>query len=283
MSDPINHSPTFLDHLGEGLDRALREFAVHHPLLVALDFDGVLAPLVDNPADSRIPPEAVAVLADVAALPGVDLAIVTGRQAHDLLAIAEIPAGTRVVASHGAQRGRAQGGDSAGGGLQWHGDPVSLSPAEQQLRARIAADAHALAAEVPGAWVEEKPASVVVHTRQCAPSDEAALTERVLAGPAALPGVRPQHGKRVVELSVLHRTKGDGLAELRADTGAAAVLFIGDDVTDEDGFAVLEPQDVGIKVGPGPTAAGYRIDTPEQVTTVLLRLIELRAPAQQGG
>ncbi|HLS48478.1 MAG TPA: trehalose-phosphatase [Actinomycetaceae bacterium] len=273
MSDPVDHTPAFFDHLEEGLDRALRELSEHSPLLVALDFDGVLAPLVDDPADSRIAPATAAALTDVAVLDGVELAIVTGRQATDLLRIAEIPAGTRVVASHGAQNGRAR---ATAEGLQWDGGPVALTDAESKLRARLAADAAALVAEVPGAWLEEKPASVVVHTRQASEDDETVLTDRVLRGPAQLDGVRHQHGKRVIELSVLTRTKGDGIAELRADTRASAVLFVGDDVTDEDGFAVLEPQDVGIKVGPGHSIAGYRIDTPEQVTAVLRRLIDLR-------
>lgn len=272
MSDAPGR-PAFLDHLEEGLDRALRDLAGYDHLLVALDFDGVLAPLVDDPADSRIPAQTAAAVAQVAELAAVTLAVVSGREAGDLTALAELPPGTRVVGSHGAQTGRAV---AAATGLAFQGEPVALSAGEQELRAVLAEQLAWLVADVEGAWLEEKPASLVVHTRRAAPDDGERLTARVLEGPATLPGVRPQTGKDVVELSVLTRTKGDGIAELRSDAGAHGVLFAGDDVTDEDAFAVLAPPDVGIKVGAGETAAGYRISEPEDIAAVLLRLVELR-------
>ena len=56
-------------------------------------------------------------------------------------------------------------------------------------------------------------------------------------------------GKMVLEISVVHANKGEGLATLRASTAATAVFFAGDDVTDEHGFAVLLPGDVGHQSG----------------------------------
>ena len=64
--------------------------------------------------------------------------------------------------------------------------------------------------------------------------------------------------------------------ELRADVGPQGVLFAGDDVTDEDAFAVLGPDDVGIKVGDGHTAAQYRVADPDELAAVLVRFLELR-------
>ena len=79
-----------------------------------------------------------------------------------------------------------------------------------------------------------------------------------------------RHGKDVLEASVVRADKGQGLDLLRRITGAEGVLFAGDDVTDEDGFARLDPErDVAVKVGPGASAAPFRIDGPAQVAALL--------------
>src|SRR5690606_15929826 len=86
-----------------------------------------------------------------------------------------------------------------------------------------------------------------------------------------------RHGKKVVELSVVSTNKGMALSKLRQRVGATAVLFLGDDVTDEDAFATLTGPDVGIKVGPGLTRAPYRIQGVMEVARVLAQVAELRA------
>ncbi|HLT84123.1 MAG TPA: trehalose-phosphatase [Phototrophicaceae bacterium] len=267
-------APIFVQHLAEELDQALRDLAALPSVLVALDFDGVLAPLVDDPDDSRVVPAAAEALARLDALPGVHLALISGREATALVSLAEVPAGTRVVGSHGAQRGHV--GISPQQTRELVAEPLELSAEQAELRAEVLREATALAERYEGAWVETKPASVVVHTRLAAPDDAAELTDAVLAGPAARPGLRVQHGKDVVEMAVVHTTKGDAVVELRADVGPQGVLFAGDDVTDEDAFAVLGPDDVGIKVGDGHTAAQYRVADPDELAAVLVRFLELR-------
>jgi trehalose 6-phosphate phosphatase len=74
-------------------------------------------------------------------------------------------------------------------------------------------------------------------------------------------------------------SKGSALDLLRSRLGATAALFVGDDVTDETAFAVLRDGDVGVKVGPGETAARYRVEDPEEVTAVLELLAEERRAA----
>ena len=124
--------------------------------------------------------------------------------------------------------------------------------------------------------VERKPASVVLHTRTATDDDAARLTTAVLAI-GARPGVDVLHGKDVVELSVHPVTKGDALADLRAELGVEAVAYAGDDVTDERAFATLGPQDVTIKVGDGPTAARFRVARPADLADLLGRLADLCA------
>ena len=271
---PGIEAPMFVDHLDALLDAALRDLAERPTILVALDFDGVLAPLVDDPSTSRITPLAVDALARLAPLPGVELALISGRGATTLVGLAEAPTGVRVVGSHGAERGRIAAAPDGTPTLE--GEPLRLTPQQSTTYAEVLRDVTAVVADHPGVRVETKPAAVVVHTRGCPPEDAAAVGEAILAGPATLPGLRVQHGKDVVELAVVNTSKGEAVTDLRADTIADAVLFIGDDVTDEDAFAVLGPEDVGIKVGEGETAAGFRITDPDAVAAVLLRLHALR-------
>ncbi|WP_127126521.1 trehalose-phosphatase [Georgenia sp. SYP-B2076] len=270
-------APLFTAHLEEGLDRALRDLTRAPRLLVALDFDGVLAPLVLDPKDSRVLPASAAALAELAPLDGVDVVLVSGREATDLIRLAEVPPGTRVIGSHGAQFGRTV--TSPTGETVLEAEPVGLTAEQAALRAELLRETEALVAGAEGAWVQAKPAAVVLHTRQAARDDAARLTRAAVDGPAARPGVTTIVGKEVVEMAVLDVTKGDALVRLRDAVGADAVLYAGDDTTDEDAFAVLGEGDVSIKVGDGETGAAYRVTDPDEFSAVLLRLVELRGHA----
>jgi trehalose 6-phosphate phosphatase len=131
--------------------------------------------------------------------------------------------------------------------------------------------------------VETKPASVALHVRNASTADgEAAL--------AAAWGVAPEWnaqvttGKAVLEFAVISTDKGEAVDILRAEHHASAVVFFGDDVTDEKAFVRLRESDVAVKVGPGETAATYRVDSPEDVAAALQYLAGQRAlylPDQQ--
>ncbi len=84
-------------------------------------------------------------------------------------------------------------------------------------------------------------------------------------------------GKDVIELAVVVVGKGRALSALRAGARATATLFMGDDVTDEDAFRVLETGDVGVKVGAGESLAQWRVPDPDAVVTVLAELAGRRA------
>jgi hypothetical protein len=70
-----------------------------------------------------------------------------------------------------------------------------------------------------------------------------------------MPGCHVTRGKEVVEVSVVEAGKGVALDRLREQVAAEGVLYAGDDVTDENAFAVLRPGDIGVKVGDGETLA----------------------------
>lgn len=258
----------------------LTALAANEHLLVALDFDGVLAPLVDDPTTSRPTPAAARAMRRLAADDGVQLTLVSGRPVADLGALATPPAGTWLVGSHGAQSAHI---DAAG---RVRVDPFELTPDERDLLTRVTAALEKIAAEpeFEGAWVEHKPAAAGLHTRLL--SDEEAARRALafaLAGPGSWPGTYAQPGHQVVEIPVVPATKGHAVATLRhrllteRDGGPVAVLFAGDDVTDETALATLGQADLGVKVGTADSVATVRVADEEALAALLHELVDLRA------
>ncbi len=247
-----------------GLDAALRSVARRSPLLVASDYDGVLAALVNDP-DAAVPdPAAMEALGSLAALPHVSVALISGRTLADLRRLSGRPPDIMLLGSHGAETSS---------------DDV-LPESQVALRDTIAREMQQIATRFPGSHVEVKPAGVAFHYRNVAADLQADAARMVLGGPAARPKLRVMEGKMIVEVTLVDLHKGSALQRLRRLVGADAVVFVGDDVTDEDAFATLEQHDVGIKVGPEPTQAPYRVDDQAEVAGVLASLLTYRAAGQ---
>lgn len=239
-----------------GLTAALAGVTGRRPLLVASDYDGVLARLRDDPSDA-VPEEGVAdVLARLAASEGVTVALVSGRGVADLQSTSGLTGPLRWVGSHGAE----------------FDGPLTGELAERRdaLAQRLAP----LVAGTPGARLEVKPASVAVHVRQV--SDRvtaAALLDRARAAADSSLTLKP--GKDVLELAVTDADKGSALLRLAGELGAAATVYLGDDVTDEDAFRALGAGDVTVKIGDGETAAQHRVPDTAGALAVLEHLAGL--------
>lgn len=235
------------------------------PLLIALDFDGTLAPLQDDPRASRVLPDAVTALRALAAHPdAVRLALLSGRSMGDLDELAEVPPGTVLIGSHGAERARVaeHGLDRA---------VMTLTDDQQDRLDRLGGELQGVARGRDGVWVEQKPAAVAVHTRMADDATAAQAEQDALEVGGRLGSV-VLHGKKVVEVSVLEADKGAALAALRDELGAGSVLVAGDDVTDEHAFAAVAPDGLSLKVGDGPTSARYRVPEPQDVADLLADL-----------
>ncbi len=256
---------------GPALTAALQTFVAAPEILLALDFDGCLAPFVLDPADARPLPESADALRTLSTLPGVHLALVSGRPLADLFHLAAPPSGTVLVGSHGAEHGEV---DPAG---ELHLTPVDLTPAQRDLLAQVTSAVEQIAQDHPGVWIERKPAAAVVHTRALPADQASAVLQEAMAGPGGLPGVSPMHGDQVVEIAVVDATKGESLQALRAHLPGVPALYAGDDVTDETALAVLGTGDVGVKVGGAPTVAEHRVAGVDEVAQMLSRLAMWRA------
>lgn len=193
--------------------------------VVALDYDGTLAPIVERPADAVPAPGVVELLAALA--PRVrSLALVTGRPADvvvELAGLAAVP-GLVVLGQYGAQR--------------WSGAEVTSPPELPGVGRARAALPGLLAAE--GADLEDKGISLVVHTRRSPdPIGALARLESVVAEVAAEAGLELHPGRLVLELRPPGYDKGGALLSL-CDPLPSAVLVAGDDVGDLPAFDVVD-------------------------------------------
>lgn len=231
-------------------------------LLVCSDFDGTLAPIVAEPGSATPIEGAVNALHALAAMPYTHVAVISGRALNDLAAVSGLSQGVMLVGSHGSEFGpRSIDG---------------LDPSLIELRETLLAELNAIAASAEGCLVEPKPAGAAFHFRNASNDAAARALASLTAGPVADSRLYVKQGKEVCEFSLVPADKGTALAALRNRVGASAVIFAGDDVTDEDVFAVLGEQDVGVKVGTGDTRAVYRVRGCAEAAVLFQRLAALR-------
>ncbi|HEY0200869.1 MAG TPA: trehalose-phosphatase [Burkholderiaceae bacterium] len=240
--------------------QALPDIGAHSALF--LDFDGTLAELAPQPDAVRVPPGTVALLGALQARLGGALAILTGRPVEDIDLL--LPTLCLAVAGeHGAL-------------LRWaDGRRQNLAPNTAATPGNALADvvqaAAAVAALHPALVLERKPAGVALHYRH-APALQALCRATLAQAIAAAPGLELLEGKCVVEAKQRGVDKGRALTALMAQPPFAGrmPLFAGDDVTDEPAIAAAQHLGgLGIKVGPGATAARLRLPGPAAVHTWL--------------
>ena len=241
-------------------------------IMLFLDFDGTLAPIVHRPADAKIPPRALAVLARLAQSPRVALGIVSGRSLRRLRRFVRLKK-IHWIGSHG---------------WEWslpddvHRTHASLR--EDRLLRQVAAQLRRELSSLPAIRMKLKAVGVVVHYRG-APLAQAraarALVARIVARhPSRL---RALAGKKVLEiLPVGENNKGTAVraavARIRRRRDFPVLIYIGDDLTDESVFATMGPRDIGIHVGRRVRSrAKYFLPSPYQVFRFLQHLGRLVA------
>ncbi|MGW0826530.1 trehalose-phosphatase [Streptomyces sp. NPDC002845] len=203
--------------------------------VIALDFDGTLAPIVADPEQARAHPDALPALAALA--PKVaSVAVITGRPAEVAVRYGGF-AGVSgldhlvVLGHYGAERWDAVTGT------------VTAPPAHPGVAAARAELPGLLdgAGAWQGAWVEEKGHAVAVHTRRATDPQAAFEALRApLTDLAVRHGLIVEPGRLVLELRPPGMDKGVALREYVRDVGAEAVLYAGDDLGDLPAFAAVE-------------------------------------------
>jgi trehalose 6-phosphate phosphatase len=186
------------------------------------DVDGVLAPIVDRPADSTVPEGTRTELRRLHARYGL-VACVSGRPAADAERVVGVPELT-YVGEHG----------------------LELAPDATAWRDRL----HAFAATVAWDDVEPKPLTVTFHFRLAEDEQAARRTLEEVAARARGAGLVARFGRKVLELRPpVEANKGTAVLALLERAGLRRALFAGDDTTDLDAFAALDGLELGVRVG----------------------------------
>ena len=255
----------------EELETIARELRATPHLLLCLDFDGTLAPIVEDPARARIPETTKQVLAALSRRADMTLAIVSGRSVSDLRTRIEFE--MILAGNHG---------------LEVAGNRYDLrnpqSSQWQRMLREICRELRPRVREIPGALLEDKGLTASVHYRNVSDADVPAVEAMVNAATEPKAGqFRVRHGKKVLEiLPRVHWNKGSAIRwierRLRDEKGhEIGVCYIGDDATDELAFRELGPGAITIRVGYDcPTAARFRVRGVREVCGFLRWLGEQR-------
>ncbi|GAQ54626.1 trehalose-phosphatase [Streptomyces acidiscabies] len=216
-------------HLKPPAHQALTTIRTHpsHSLL-AFDFDGTLAPIVDDPEKSRPYPGALEALAALAEK-GARIAVITGRPAEVAVRYGQFEgiAGMTVLGHYGAERWEQRTGQ-----ITAPPPPPALDDVRRELPGILG---------TTDAWVEEKGRAVAVHTRRA--KDPQGLWETLrepITQLATRHGLIVEPGRMVLEIRPAGMDKGAALKSLVEETGVTAVLYAGDDLGDLPAFDAVD-------------------------------------------
>lgn len=231
-----------------------------------LDYDGTLVDIVRNPEQAVPTKQLHTMLATLAKRDDLDVYVVSGRAPEFLEQhLGHHP--VTLVAEHGYTV------REPGESWRLYNDSVDLS---WKQRVRPILDLYA--ATTPGSSVEEKRSALVWHYRKADPEfgrwKSGELIGELMESISNLP-VELHHGKKIVEVSSQQVNKGEVMRYYVSKNDYAVVLAAGDDQTDENMFALRSPNIITVKVGPGDTAAAYRVSSPAEFSVLLDSITEV--------
>jgi trehalose-phosphatase len=188
-----------------------------------LDFDGVLAPIVEQPEDAVPPPETRAELERLVGRYAL-VAVVSGREGDDVRARVGVE-GVVCVGSHG----------------------LELAPQADRWRRTLAG--FAASAPWPPEEIEVKGLTIAFHFRSRQDEQEAVRELDAIAEAATRDGLMARYGRKVLEvLPPVGSNKGTAVRQLLEERGLRRALAAGDDTTDLDSFAALDGLEVAVRV-----------------------------------
>jgi trehalose 6-phosphate phosphatase len=261
--------PDALDNR-ESLARWLDEAA---GVVLGLDFDGTLAPIVGDPKAASATPAARQIVERLAARPGVATAVVTGRARDDIRELFAVP-GMLYAGNHGLELAQ--------------GDRERDHPEAADIREAVAAacaDLEHRLADVPGCRIENKGVTATVHVRETPSGEVDRVEDAVAERLAETDDLAVEPGRRVFEIHPTVPWDKGRVVDLLARSAPDGwrTLYLGDDASDEAAFRVLGADGLGVRVrgdgeGPTRTDADYQLSGQTAVPR-FLEWLDLRAPS----
>ncbi|MHC3438025.1 trehalose-phosphatase [Natrialbaceae archaeon A-gly3] len=236
-------------------------------LLVCLDFDGTLAPIVEEPEAATITPTNAAALEALASDERVTTAVVSGRALADVRERVDPP--DAYAGNHGLEIER-------DGSVTVHPDARQRTT----LIDEVCAVLETALESIPGTRIENKRLTGTVHVRSV-PEPARPFVRRAVEGATELIGegdLEVSTGRCVLEVSpAIDWGKGEAVAVLEdRHPGEPFVVYAGDDVTDESAFRTVEPEGLGVLVGDRrESAASARLRSPAATASLLRWLAEV--------
>lgn len=249
---------------------AIEQASTDHHLLLLLDFDGTLVDFNPDPEAVFLPAERRRLLLRIHERHDATVAIVSGRRLTDVRERAKLPPDNYHAGLHGLE-------------IEGHGERFEHPQAGKAMGiVRELVDVLSRDFEtMPGVLVEDKTLSIVLHFRAASPSDA-----------ARLPGLLARRARRYLDAGELRIMPGNCMTELlpnidwnkghavtwirervaSSSKQPVACVYVGDDVTDQDAFAVLGESGVAIASSDRVSGADFNLDGPPEVEALLCRL-----------
>ena len=265
-----------MEHLLSAWPRVSKQLRSASHILLLLDYDGTLTPIVGRPELANLPAGMRRLLQALARQQRLTLAIISGRALVDI----KEKVGIRGIIYAGNH------------GLEIEGPGISfVSPLAEEFKPLLRRMHHELSqalGTIKGVLVEDKGLTLSVHYRQVADDKSTEVKdvfERVTGGAATLGKIRITSGKKVYEIRpAVAWDKGKVVKIVMEKCGGGGrksgllPIYIGDDLTDEDAFRAIENYVGGISVfvgdGDSPTSARYFLQSPDEVAKFLSLMLE---------
>jgi trehalose-phosphatase len=240
---------------------------LERPLLLALDVDGTISPIVRDPDLARIPAKTLSNLKRLARAPGLELALVTGRALSSLARMEQLEGIWRAVEHGGLVLGPGQAPA-----------PRALPPEQHEALDLFRRWVETRAQD---AFIEYKPQAIAVHVRGIQ-SEDPARAAKLLDEADELArdlGLHVRRGKALREAEAVRHDKGSALAEIFERAGASSVFFAGDDLTDLPAIDFATQQGVGAFVcsderGGAPPASATLLQNVDEMALLLEQMAE---------
>jgi len=268
-----------LEHLLSAWAEVVAQLRGARHILLLTDYDGTLTPIVERPELATLSTTNKQLLRNLVRQPNFSVGVISGRALTDL----KDKVGLNNIIYAGNH------------GLEIEGPGISfINPIAQELRPIFRILHYVLSRAlktIKGAWVENKGLSLSVHYRQVErkkAGEVKTIFERMVSGTQAMGKVKVTSGKKVYEVRpAVAWDKGKAIKLLMKKYGKGGrksrllPIYLGDDLTDEDGFKVIEDYGNGISVfirgeETRPSSARYFLNSPTEVTSFLRMLLEQR-------